>query len=67
MRIPEMEEVIGQTWKGDLSPWSIEVEVSLSGELGVLCTQESCTQSGVSSQATKLQSSCNWLADKILI
>lgn len=31
MRSPEMEEVIGQTWKGDLSPWNIKVEVSLSG------------------------------------
>lgn len=48
-RSPDMEEVIGHTWKGDLSHWSIEVEASLPGELGVPCIQESCTQSGMSS------------------
>lgn len=58
-----MEEVIGHTWKGDLSHWSIEVEVSLPGELGVPCTQESCTQSGVSSQVTKEPFAIGWLVE----
>lgn len=58
-----MDEVIGHTWKGDLSHWNTEVEVSLPGELGVPCIQESWTQSGMSSQATKDPFAVDWLVE----